>query len=74
MDKLKSFDVFEMVSSGLSEDFTRNYEVNETKLQKLKEKCESLDVLLKDSHGFEVDISEETGEISITCIFSGVWD
>ena len=74
MDKLKSFDVFEMVSGGLSEDFTRNYEVNETKLQKLKEKCEALDVLLKDSQGFEVDISEETGEISITCIFSGIWD
>lgn len=74
MDKLKSFDVFEMVSSGLSDDFTKNYEVNETKLQKLKEKCEALDVLMDDGRGFEVDISEETGEIFITCIFGGVWD
>ena len=74
MAELKSFDVFEMVSGGLSEGFTRNYEVNETKLQRFKEKCEALDVLLKDSRGFEVDISEETGEISITCMFEGVWD
>lgn len=74
MDKLKSFDVFEMVSGGLSDNFTRNYEVNETKLQKLKEKCEALDVLMDNERGFEVDISEETGEISITCIFGGVWD
>ena len=71
MKKIRCFDVFNMVAEGLSDDFKKNYEVNETKLTQLEKECEALDSISEDSDciGFEVDIDEETRDIIISLEF-----
>lgn len=72
MKRIKCFDVFDMVCEGLSEEFTNNYEVNETKLDLFKKECAALDAVSEESDGigFEVDISEETGRITVSLDFA----
>ena len=72
MSKIKCFDVFKMVASGLSEDVMNNYEVNEAKLSLLEKECNALDAVSDESNGvgFEVDISEDTLDISISLDFT----
>lgn len=72
MNRIRCFDVFNMVAEGLSEDFKDRYDINEAKLALLKKACDALDAVSAESDGigFEVDISEETQEVSISLDFA----
>lgn len=72
MSRIKCFDVFNMVADSLSDNIKNNYEVNETKLRLLEQECDALDAVSNESDGvgFEVDISEENLDISISLDFA----
>ncbi len=68
MDKVKCFDVAEMVINEASSQFGILWKVDNEKLQRLKENCDLIDELSDDSCGvsFDAFVDEITMDISIT--------
>lgn len=68
MSRIKCFDVAKMVIDEATSQFGALWRVNDDSLRKLSGYCELIDELSDESHGvsYDVDINEETMDISIT--------